>query len=315
MRYFLCITALIATAGCTYDEGLVINNLRGTVRLPAAAAEGEMRNANGDFEVVEDVGFIGPVYLGLYSEIAPPLSIETYPHPARGPQFEAGVPADSYPYGGTSIGDFRFSCFTSMVCEVVSGRFTDFDDLIDFYEMAGDPVVDESGAPVTDGEYMRQTCYELLDVQNDREVRLTAEDRNNDDTIDEMDLDFIRDGDSYVAEFTIWQQEQFWDQDNEDCEPGIDCPSFWLWGFMDTGDVEGAGGGSAGDYTTCNFGEGSPSGVNQYDANFNGGAPFRDILTRPSERITSGDYVTDKPFQWNNVFDQPELVIDFEVKN
>jgi hypothetical protein len=312
MRNLLCISALVAMAGCAYDEGLVINNLRGTVRLPAEAAQGQLFDANGDPQEVEDVGFIGPVFLGLYSEVAPPLSLEDYPHPARGPQFEPGVPADSYPYGGTTVGDFRFSCFTDMICEVVSGRFVDFDDLLDFYAAAGDPVFDEFGAEVMDGEYYRQTCFELLDVQSDREVRLTAEDRNDDQVVDEMDLDFVRDGDSYVAEFTIWQQEHFWDQSVEDCEPGVDCPAFWLWGFMDTGDIEGAGG--AGDFTTCNTGEGSPSGVNQYDANFQGGAPFRDILTRPAERITRGDYVSTTSFQWNNVFDQPELVIDFKVE-
>ena len=78
------------------------------------------------------------------------------------------------------------------------------------------------------------------------------------------------------------------------------------------GDVEGAGG--AGDFTTCNRGEGSPAGVNQYDANFQGGAPFRDVLTRPAELITRGDYVSEVAFQWNNVFDQPELMIDFKVE-
>ncbi len=312
MRNLICISALVAMGGCAYDEGLVINNLRGTVRLPAEAAEGQLFDANGDPQTVEDVGFIGPVYLGLYSEIAPPLSLEKYPHPARGPQFEQGVPADSYPYGGTTVGDFRFSCFTDMVCELVSGRFTDYDDLLEFYAAAGDPVLDESGAEVTDGEYYRQTCFELLDVQTDREVRIVAEDRNDDGNVDEMDLDFIRDGDSYVAEFTIWQQEHFWDQEVEDCEPGIDCPAFWLWGFMDSGDLDGQGG--AGDFTTCNGGEGSPSGVNQYDANFQGGAPFRDILTRPSSVITNGDFVSTTAFQWNNHFDQPELVIDFKVE-
>ena len=94
MRNLLCISALVAMAGCAYDEGLVINNLRGTVRLPAEAAQGQLFDANGDPQEVEDVGFIGPVFLGLYSEVAPPLSLEDYPHPARGPQFEPGVPAE-----------------------------------------------------------------------------------------------------------------------------------------------------------------------------------------------------------------------------
>ncbi len=313
MRNALCIIALaVAASGCAYDEGLVINNLRGTVRIPGAAAEGIVLDANGDSQTVQDAGFIGPVYLGLYSAIAPPKSLEEYPHPTRGPQFEEGVPADSYPYGGTSIGDFRFSCFTSMTCQVVSGRFVDWDDLVDFYAAAGDPVVDESDAIVTDGEYMRQTCFNLLNVQSDREVRLTAEDRNEDGNIDEMDLDFVQDGDGWVAEFTIWQQEHFWDQSAEDCEPGIDCPAFWLWGFMDAGDTPGIGG--AGDFATCNLSTGSPTGVNQYDAFFRGGAPQQSILTRPSEMITTGDWVSTEAFQWDTHFDQPELVIDFEVQ-
>lgn len=303
--------AVLATqvTACAYDEGLLIQNLTGTVRLPAEAATGTVVAADGSQTTLTDSKFIGPVYLGLYPSVVPAGGIERYTHPERGPQFKEGIVGDTYPYGGTSIGDFRFSCFEELTCDLVSGRYVDFDDIIDWFSLVGVPVTDEAGALVTNGDYMRQTCFDLLDVNTDAEVRLTATDRNEDNKIDAKDLDFVEQPDgSFVAEFTIYQQEFAWDVNQEDCEPGEDCKGFTLWGYMDAPNAGLA-------YSTCNGGQGANAvPINDYDAEFIGGAPFNDVLNQPSQYILPGDWVSNEGYQWDNIYDQPELNIDFEVQ-
>jgi hypothetical protein len=307
-RTNLLVALAVLAAGCTFDEGLIIRNLTGTVRVKGEAATRTVLSADGTEVPLTDAKFIGPVYLGLYPSVIPAGGIETYSHPERGPQYKEGIAGDTYPYGGTSIGDFRFSCFEELTCDVVSGRFVDFDDIIDWFTLVGVPVVDEAGLKVTNGDYMRQTCYDLLDVNTDREVRLTAEDRNEDGKIDKMDLDFVQDGEDFVAEFTIYQQEFAWDVNQEDCEPGVDCKGFSLWGFMDAP-------GPSLNFTTCDGSSGANAiPVNDYDAQFVGGVPYKDILNSPSKYITSGDWVSNEGFQWDDIYEQPELVIDTEVQ-
>jgi hypothetical protein len=309
-RILVLASALLASA-CTYDEGLIIENMKGTVRLPAAVGTRTVVDANGQQVELVDPRFIGPVYLGLYSGVAPVNTVQDYPHPEVGPQYDAPNPAQAYPYGGTSIGDFRYPCLEALVCRVVSDRFTNFDDLVSFFnETIDTPLVDAAGQPVNSGEYLQQTCFDQLEVSTDREVRITAEDRNDDGQINEMDLDFQLDdsGEFFVGDFELLQQEFFWDQDQEDCTPGQDCKGFTLWGFVDSPNA-------AFSYSTCDTSVNANAfDVNEYSADFQGGAAFRDILNTPSKRITEGDWVASEGYQWDNVYEQPELVIDFEVQ-
>ena len=41
------------------------------------------------------------------------------------------MPGNAYPYGGGSVGRYDFACFSSVACKVVTGRFTDYDDILD----------------------------------------------------------------------------------------------------------------------------------------------------------------------------------------
>src|SRR5690606_18604214 len=133
------------------------------------------------------------------------------------------------------------------------------------------------------------------------------EDRNGDDVIDNKDLDFIYDeaADEFVGEFTLWQQEMFWDQNQENCTPGKDCTGFSLWGFMDAPSPDSY------IYSTCESGEGLLMQV--YNQDFNGGRSFPDVLNFPSSYITAGDVVSSEPFVWSNVEDTPDFYLDFVV--
>jgi len=307
----LAVVALGVSAGCRYEEGLIIENLKGSVRIPAAAGTATVVRADGTTEELVSAKLIGPVYLGLYSGVDPVNVQEAYPYPARGPQFQGDQPGDTFPYGGTTIGDFRFPCFESLVCRTVSNRYVDFDDLVDWFnDGLGFQIVDAAGQPVETGDYMRQTCYDLLDAATDKEVRLTATDRNEDGEVNEMDLDFVLDdsGEFFTADFEILQQEFFWDQGAENCEPGVDCPGFTLWGFMD--------GPSNADFTysSCNPDAQNSLNIREYNVEFEGGVVYNNVLNQPSSYITSGDWVASEGYRWDDVYAQPVLDIDFEVQ-
>lgn len=305
----LLATSLVAS-GCAFDEGLIIENLRGSVSIPVEAASRTIQDEQGNFiEIQADPRLIGPVYLGLYSKIEPAFVIEDYPHPEFGPQFQPGQAGNAFPYGGTTIGDLRFSCLPSLSCRLTSGRFEDWDSIVDWFKALDTPLTDANGLEVPNGEYLRQVCYDFLNVTSDAELRVTAyEDRNNDGAIDALDLDFQRDGDYFVADFTMYQQELFYDQDQQDCTPGRDCRGFSLWGWMDSparSDLK---------YTTCSEDAGFGLTITEYNIRFDPGAAPPTVLNFPSQYIAGGDYVSSEPFVWSDIYDEPDLVLDYEVQ-
>jgi hypothetical protein len=300
-------------AGCEFDEGLLIHNLKGTVRLPEEAATRTLVLDDGGTETITDPRLIGPVYIGLFPNVLPADVVEKYPHPEVGPQFTEGVPGDTYPYGGTTIGDIRFACFEFLTCKMVSGRYVDFDDIIDWFQTIETPVVDAAGAEIESGEFFRQTCYDILNSTTDAEVQITAtEDRNEDGEISAADLDFVQDSDgSFVAEFTIWQQEMFWDKNQEregGCTPGEDCTGFQVWAFMDAPSPLSF------KFSTCDQTQGFQN--QEYNADFFGGRAFADVLNQPAKYISIGDWISSpsEEYVWSDPFYQPEIMLDFEVQ-
>lgn len=254
---------------CTYDEGLEIRDMRGSVVLPEEAAT---RIVDG--EEVTDVRNIGPVYIGAYPSVQEGFA--EYPYPEVGPVFQTGVAGDTYPYGGTTVGDYRHPCLEALQCRVVSGRYVDFDHIVTWFNDNTDvQLTDDQGNPMT-GEYLRQVCFDLFEYTSDDEVRLTAtEDRNDDGTINAKDLDFVQRSDGkWEAEFTLWQQEYF-----EDAETG---QGFSLWGWMDAPSESFR-------FNTCDPEEGNRT--TEYDEQFYGGAQYRELLNHPDERISTGDWV------------------------
>lgn len=311
----LLVVLTAATSGCLYDEGLIIENLRGTVFLPDAAATRTIVDAQGEAQTITDIRLIGPVFLGLYPAVLPQDVVAPYPHPEIGPQFLADVPGDTYPYGGTTVGDIRFACLEFLTCKITSGRFFDWQEIIDWFAVLDLPIKDASGVEVTTGQYLQQTCFDQLNVTSDAEARLTAfEDANDDGTIDRLDLDFVEydhpdHGPGYLADFTLWQQEFFWDRQAEEetgCTPGTDCPGFSLWGFMDApSSLEYT-------YSTC---DGSFGFANEiYNNEFYGGTAISDVLNFPSTYISVGDVLAAEGIVWSDIYDQPELVLDYMVQ-
>ncbi|MEQ1565576.1 MAG: hypothetical protein ABMA64_08060 [Myxococcota bacterium] len=305
----LVLLAASAVPGCSWDEGLLIRNMRGRVFVPVEAITRDIQDADGNTVTIgPDIKLMGPVYLGVFPSVAPANVIERFPHPEVGPQYIDGVSGDAYPYGGTTVGDLRYPCLDFLTCKLVSGRYVDYDEMIDWFKTVGQPIVDPSGAEVEDGEYIQQTCFDLLAVTSDSEIRLTAyEDRNDDEKIDKLDLDFVDNGDGYyVADFTLWQQEFFWDQNQENCTPGEDCTGFSLWGWMDAPST------TTYQYTTCNPASGFIN--NWYNSNFYGGAAYVDTLNFPSTYITDGDYTAPEGHVWSDIYEEPDLYLDFVVQ-
>lgn len=323
---FLSLFALVAAvgtqAGCRFDEGLAIHNLVGTVVVPRAAATRQQLQEDGTVVDVVDVRNIGPVYIGLFAAVEEANVIQTYPHPSIGPIYLDGVQGDTYPYGGTTIGDFRFACFDALTCRVTSGRYDSYDAIVEWFnDTLKSPIADADGRTVNNGEYFRQTCMDLMEVTSDDEVHLLPPDHDDDGKITAVDLDFVEneDGD-FVGEFKIWQQQYFWDQEDQektDCTPGLDCKSFSVWAFMDGPSEADAG------FTTCESDDFIGFEVEEYNYDFWGGAAQEDVLNKPGTYIGAGDWVSDSYldggtatpgfYQWNNAFDRPTIILGHQV--
>ncbi len=307
-RIPLLALSLAALGGCRWTEPMIIENMTGTVVLPEEAGTRAFLDDAGQAVDKTDVRLIGPVYLGLYASVQDGL--EAYPYPEVGPQFEDGVPGDTYPYGGTTVGDLRYACVEFLRCKFVSGRYKDFDALVDWFsETLQDPILDQFGNEIPNGEFLRQTCFDLLEYTNDAELRMTAyEDRNGDGVIDEGDLDFVqREDGKFEAEFTIWQQEWFDNRDVVEDAGGAEeeIHGFTLWGFMDTpADLTY-------EFSTCDPENGYLETT--YNNYFFGGRPYQDILNQPGFYIGQGDWVASEGFVYENWYDRPELNLDFQV--
>ena len=158
------------------------------------------------------------------------------------------------------------------------------------------------------GKSIRQTCFDLSEVTSDEEVQIIANDNNDDGKINSKDLDFqlSKDGAFYEADFIIWQQEWFWDQNQKGCEPGVNCTGPTLWGFMDTPSTFSF------QYSTCNQEGGLRE--NTYNADFQGGKTFLDVLNTPTNYLVADDWVASEGYIWEDIFDRPIIDIDWEIQ-
>ena len=254
--------ALLMATGCSFNEHLPQVDISGTVVLPKAAATQTVTNPNtGEDEEITDVRFIGPVFLGAFPAVEDNLF--EYPHPEMGPVIDEAIPGNTYPYGGGTVGRFDFACFEHLACKVSTGRFKDYDDVLDFWSNTlHDPITDEFGTEVASADYFRQYCYELFEVTADYELAFIS---------GEDGLHFVENSDGdFEADFDIYQI---------DYHQGME-----IWGWVDTP-------GQNFTFPTCDpeYGQRNTEYVNDYYY----GAGRTDVLNFPGLYIEYGDFVVD----------------------
>lgn len=269
-RFVLPVFALLLPA-CVFQEHLPEVDVHGTVIIPRAAATQTITNPRtGEVSEITDTRLIGPVYLGAFSGVN---EIDfAYPHPDIGPVISSGDPPDTYPYGGGTVGRFDFACYSSTACHIVTGRYTDFDDLLSFFdEVLGDPIVDEGGTPVNSSDYFRAYCYDLFEYTADFELQFLA---------GEDGLDFTENADGdFEATFDLWHT--------------VYKPGMRIWGWVDSPSQTLTDSFS---FATCNPNDGLQ--LSQYNATLRSGNAYTNLLNTPNTYIHDGDWV---------VSDAPEL--------
>ncbi len=251
---------LLLTLGCALDEHLPQVDISGTVVVPRAAATRTYTDPlTGEATEIVDVRNIGPVVIGAYPAIRDDLF--AYPHPEMGPVIDQGIPGNAYPYGGGTVGRFDFACFEHLACRVSTGRFKDYDDVLDWFgNVIDDPVKDEFGFEVESSDFYRDYCYDLFEVTADYEISWVS-------GADGLDFVVNDDGD-FEAQYNLWQVTYF--------------EGMQLWGFVDSPSERF-------NFTTCDDTRGQQNSeyVNDY---FYGTGRF-DLLNFPANYISDGDFV------------------------
>jgi hypothetical protein len=258
--------------GCTFDEHLPQVDISGTVVIPREAATRTVTNpTTGELVEVTDTRFIGPVVLGAFASIN--ADDFPYPHPEIGPVIGGELEGNTYPYGGGTVGRFDFACFEDLACRISTGRFRDFQDILNFFaETLDDPVVDEYGTVVDSAEYFRAYCYELFQYTADYELAFVSNaDMDGDGTVaDGEGLHFAENpnGD-FEANFTLWQVTY--------------KPDMQLWGWMDTPSEKYT-------FSTCDPDRGQRN--TKYSNDYYYGSNYTDLLNYPSKYVYENDWVS-----------------------
>lgn len=255
--------AAFSLVGCNFDEGILETEIKGKLVVPVEAATLEYTDANGDLVTLVDAKNIGPVYLGAFSGID--LVSFDYPHPAMGPVFSSDEPGDTYPFGGTTVGRVDFACYSVTTCRVTTGRFADYQALLDYFaDVLDSPITDNAGVEITSGVALQQYCYDYWNITSEAEVSFVG------------DLDFKETASGFEADWSMLHSEFH--------------PGMTIWAFMDTpaytADVKGRG-----VMSTCNSTSGRE--VEPYgEAKYFEGVVYSDVLNQPSLYIGDGDWVS-----------------------
>ncbi len=253
--------AISGLSGC-YNENdyLTHRDLKGTVTIPAEYVQLEVLDAEDNLKTLsDDPRVLGPVYLGVFASIRNDLY--SYPHPEIGPILDEGTEGNTYPYGGTTIGRFDWGCYQQMKCKLVTGRYQDYDEVLDFFaDDLESPILNDDSDEVTSGVELRERCYEMQYLTGDAEVRFVGP----------LDFEPTSNGD-YVADVEILHTEFV---------EGVQ-----IWGWMDMPS-------STFDFRTCDETEGNQ--VFYYDENYQSGTNFVDVLNFPGKYVGDGDLVAEE---------------------
>jgi hypothetical protein len=278
--------AVAALAGCQYEEQIQQVDLTGQVRIPVAALQSlQLLDADGVsiveggftldvdgnqvMDVTDQTGLIGPVYIGAYPSTED-VSF-AYPHPEMGPILDSDRPGDAYPYGGTSVGRFDYGCYEQLVCKVVTGRYSDYDDIITFFnDVVQDPIKAPDQSLVTSGDAYQEHCFETEYVTSNTELAFIDEDpHNNDEPYFKPYFELNSEGTHYVADVTIPHT--------------LFVEGMTLWGWVDMPSARY-------NFSTCD--ETTGDYHYRYSEQFYKGSSYPDLLNYPGTYIDSGDWVS-----------------------
>jgi len=290
MRAFAPLAVLLL-GGCTFDEHLPEVDIHGTVVVPRAAATRIVTNPQtGEDEEIVDKRAIGPIFMGAYASIDEAGLNYDFPHPEIGPIFLEGETGNAYPYGGGTVGRFDFACYQALICKVVTGRFTTYSDLLDYFEnVAQQPVIDDGGSIVDSDAAFQARCFELLNYTDDDELGFLTQDEDKLDFIENTDGDF-------EADFDLWAVTYY--------------QNMQIWGWHDTPDENY-------NFATCTENRGEQN--NEYSNDFQYGANIPDVLNFPGENISEGDYIVSSPISFSqedadafrDANEEPTIVLDY----
>jgi hypothetical protein len=216
-----------------------------------------MINDEGEEFEIDDTRAIGPVYIGAFPSVQDGLY--DYPHPEMGPIIDDDTPGNTYPYGGTTKGRFDYGCYESLTCQIVTGRYKNYDEVVEFFaDVLDDPVTNSNGEEVSSGEEFKEHCYDLLYVTDDSEVLF----------IDDGEVDFVDAGDYYEADVTILHS--------------LFKEGMAIWGWVDMPSATF-------DFSTCNPDDGEYEYY--YNEQYYSGTNYENLLNYPGLRIDEGDWI------------------------
>jgi hypothetical protein len=263
--------------GCAFEENLPHKDLTGTVRIPIDSITITLGQEE-DAREVTDMRVLGPVYIGAYPSVVEGLY--PYAHPEMGPILSEGQDGNTYPYGGSSVGRFDWACYQPLICKTVTGRFKDYDDIIDFFaNVLDDPIRTQDGHLVTSSSEYQDRCFEVLNTLGDWEHSF----------ITPAELDFEEDGDYLVAD--------------------VELPHIYyregmkVWGWIDMPSTTF-------DFNTCDPGIGDQ--LNFYDEFYPMGTNVFDLLNYPGKYIDFGDWVSQEGATVNDSEKEFELELGYK---
>lgn len=283
----MLISILLPLVGCVYQEHLPEIDIRGKVIVPRAAATRTTPDADGDgvTEEVTDVRLIGPVYLGAFAGID--TASFSYPHPAMGPIVTSDFPGNTFPFGGATVGRLDFACYEAIACKVTTGRFTSYDDVIDYFSrILGTPILDRYGAVVDNSSVFQQYCYQYFDATSEQEINFI----DAADFVENDDGDFEAD---FLMAHTVFNE------------------GMAIWGWMDAPQIGTDSVEANGAYGTCNARGGRQ--FTEYDQDYYEGRPYTNTLNYPSQYVYDGDWVSSGDVTMQAREDEPVVHLDVLV--
>lgn len=296
----------LSLGGCAYEENLQQQDLTGVVRIPLEALEslqlidpdgtpimddGFTLDEDGQpvLDITDQMGLLGPLYIGAFPSVE--TGLYAYPHPEMGPILDSDRPGDTYPYGGTTVGRFDYACYEQLRCKVVTGRYTDYQEIIDFFsDVVQEPILAPDGTEVTNASTYQEHCFTTEYVTSDDELSF-VDDKPNEDVRPYFKPYFSlnEEGTHYVADVTI--------------PHALVVDGMELWGWVDMPSARY-------NFASCNESEGDMH--YRYTEQFYKGSSYPDLLNFPGLYIDEGDWIVDEPYTVDSADD--EFVIDFTYK-